>query len=132
MKGILIIAMAVFSLSVVSNSQENRLTQVPCGKNGTQAEANACAHREYQKAEADMNRVFDRLLGELAGYSSKDQQKLRRAQEAWLQYRDATCDSESSIYEGGTIHPAVYYACLASVTRERGRRLGEFVAVTRQ
>ena len=122
----------ICSLSAVSHSQEKRVNSLPCGEDGTQAEANACARRDSQKADAEMNAVYDRLMTELAGYGSKDQQRLRRAQATWFQYRDANCESEASIYEGGSIHPAVYYSCLAVVTRERARRLEEFLAATRQ
>ena len=81
-----------------------------------------------------MTALYYELMSELAGYGGKgrDQQKLRRAQASWTQYRDATCESEASIYEGGSIRPAVYYSCMASVTRERAQRLKEFLAVTKQ
>ena len=123
---------AVCSLSAASLPQEKRAGESPCGENGTQAEANACARREYQKADAEMNRVFDRVVAELAVYGGGQQLKLRRAQASWLRYRDANCESEASIYDGGSIRPAVYHSCLASVTRERARRLEDFLASTRQ
>ena len=68
----------------------------------------------------------------LAGDDNKDQQKLRQAQLVWLRYRDANCESEASIYDGGSIRPAVYSTCLASITQERTRRMRAFLAVTRQ
>ena len=108
------------------------MNRPPCGEYGTQAEANACAHREYQKVNAEMVAVYDRLMTELASYGGKHQQRLRRAQASWLQYRDVNCDSEASIYEEGSIRPAVYYSCLASVTRERAKRLEEFLIAARQ
>jgi uncharacterized protein YecT (DUF1311 family) len=133
MKRILIgIIVITCSLSAVSHSQEKRGSSSPCGEYGTQAEANACARREYQKADSEMNAVYDRLMTALASYGDKHQQRLRRAQALWLQYRNANCESETSIYEGGSIRPAVYYSCLASVTRERAKRLEEFIVVTRQ
>jgi uncharacterized protein YecT (DUF1311 family) len=133
MKRILIgVISLICSLSANSFSQEKKGSEVPCGETGTQAEANACARREYQQADAEMNKVYGRLMTELADYEGNDQQKLQRAQALWLQYRDANCESESSIYQGGSIRPAVYNSCLASVTRERARRLTEFLAVTMQ
>jgi len=117
-------------LGLVSFSQERR--PLPCGENGTQADANACARQDYEKADAEMNKAYRALMGELATYEGKDQQKLRHAQTLWLKYRDATCESESSIYLGGSIRPAVHSSCLASVTRERTRRLTEFLPETRQ
>ena len=122
----------IFSLSAAAHAQEKSANEVPCGVTGTQAEANICARREYQKADAALKTVYDRSISLLATYGGKDQQKLRRAQTSWLRYRSATCESEASIYEGGSIRPAVYYSCLASVTRERVRRLEEFLVVTGQ
>lgn len=127
--GVIII---ICSLSVVSHSQDKRVSSSPCGEYGTQAEANACARREYQKADAEMVALYDRLMTKLAGFGVKHQQRLRRAQALWWQYRDANCESEASIYEEGTMRPAVYYSCLASVTRERVRRLEEFQVATGQ
>ena len=133
MKRILIgVIVITCSLSAVSHSQEKRVNSPPCGEYGTQAEANACARREYQKADSEMVAVYNRLMIELASYGSKDQQRLKRAQASWFQYRDANCENEAAIYEGGSIGPAVYYSCLASVTRGRAKRLEEFLAVTRQ
>jgi uncharacterized protein YecT (DUF1311 family) len=133
MKRILIgVIIVICSLSANAFAQEKKGSEVPCGETGTQAEANACARQEYQKADAEMNKVYGRLMTELADYKGDDQQKLQRAQALWLQYRDANCESESSIYQGGSIRPAVYNSCLASVTRERTRRLAEFLAATTQ
>jgi uncharacterized protein YecT (DUF1311 family) len=133
MKRILIgVITVICSLSVNSLSQEKRGSDVPCGDTGTQAEANACARLEYRKADEEMNKLYGRLMTELADYKGDDQQKLQRAQALWLQYRDANCESEASIYQGGSIRPAVYNSCLASVTRERTRRLAEFLAATTQ
>jgi uncharacterized protein YecT (DUF1311 family) len=133
MKRILIgVITVICSLSANSLCQEKKGSEVPCGDTVTQAEANACARQEYQKADAEMNKVYGRLMTELADYKGNDQQKLQRAQALWLQYRDANCESEVSIYQGGSIRPAVYNSCLASVTRERARRLTEFLAVTMQ
>ena len=133
MKRILISLLAVIcSLSVDSLAQQKRGSEVPCGETGTQAEANACSRRDFEKADAEMNKVYQKLMAELAAYKGRDQEKLRRAQTLWVQYRDANCESESSIYLGGSIRPAVYNSCLASVTQERTRRLAQFLDVTRQ
>jgi uncharacterized protein YecT (DUF1311 family) len=65
---------------------------------------------------------------ELAGFGTDHRPKFQEAQSLWLKYRDANCDGESSIYEGGTIRPTVYYSCLASVTRERTNGIKAFLA----
>ncbi len=120
-----------FSLAVVALPQKKGAEKSPCEGNGTQAEANACARFQYTQADVEMNRVYEQLMSELAGDDDKNQQKLRQAQLLWLQYRDANCESEASIYEGGSIRPAIYNHCLASVTRERTGRLRAFLGATR-
>lgn len=122
----------VCSLGVNALSRRQSLSDIPCGKYGTQAEANACARRDYEKAEAEMKGVYGQLMTELAGRAGEGRRKLEKAQSLWLQYREAACESEASIYEGGTIRPAIYNACLASVTRERAGRLRGFLEEVRQ
>lgn len=132
---LVILILATYSLSIVALSQKRGAENSPCeGAGGTQAEANACARHQFKQADARLNQVYDRLMSELSGYGSggKDQEKLKQAQSVWLQYRNANCESEASIFEGGSIHPTVYYTCLASMTFERTRRIRAYLAVTRQ
>jgi uncharacterized protein YecT (DUF1311 family) len=119
-------------LSVSGLSRPQGAGESPCGKYGTQAEANACARRDFAKAEAEMKGVYEQLATELAGRAGEGGRKLEKAQTLWLQYREAACESEASIYEGGSIRPTIYNACLASVTRERAGRLRGFLAEARQ
>ena len=135
MKTILVLILLTHSLGIAAISQEKQAGSSPCeSSTGTQAEANACARHKYKQADIGMNKVYEQLMTELAGFGSdgKTQHKLRQAQSIWLQYRSANCESEASIYEGGSILPAVHYSCLASMTEERTRRMRELLAVTRQ
>ena len=128
-----LLILALVAISGVTSAQQKEAS--PCDStSGTQSEANACARSRFKQADDQMKHVYDQLLSELSGYGSdgKAQEKLRQAQTVWLQYRDANCDSEASIYEGGSIRPAVYYSCLASITQERIARMKEFLEVTRQ
>lgn len=129
MRRLLISLVCVSCIFNVMVSAQRKVTrESSCGEFMSQAEANACSRREYEKADAEMNKVYDQLMSELSGGSGKDQQKLKQAQLLWLQYREANCESEASIYEGGTIRPAIYNLCLASMTRERAMRMKAFLA----
>lgn len=121
----LIIITCFFSTAVLPQKKGEKS---PCVDNETQVGANACARFKYEKADAEMNRVYGQLMSELAGEDDRNQQKLRQAQLLWLKYRDSNCESEASIYEGGSIRPAVYSHCLASITQERTRRMKAFLA----
>src|SRR5687768_14251820 len=104
MKRIVVVLIVITCLfSTVAFPQKKGARKSPCRDNETQAGANACARYEYEKADAEMNRVYGKLMAELAGFDNKSREKLRQAQLLWLQYRDANCESEASIYEGGSI-----------------------------
>src|ERR1700750_479269 len=86
------------AFTVVALPQKQVARKSPCGEgNGTQAEANACARSKYKQADAEMNRVYEQLISELAGGDETGQQKLKQAQSLWLQYRDANCESEAAL-----------------------------------
>ena len=126
------VLIVVCSQSIRALPRRQSLSEIPCGKYGTQAEANACARRDFEKAEAELKGVYEQLVAEFAGRDGEGRRKLEKAQSLWLQYREAACESEASIYEGGSIRPAIYNGCRASVTRERANRLRGFLAQVRQ
>ena len=121
-----IIIICVFGLAVFA--QKKKRETDPCKDPMSQPEMNLCSRRHYEKADAELNKVYEQLMLELAGYEKDHRPKFQEAQSLWLKYRDANCDSEAAIYEGGTIRPTVYYSCLASVTRERTRGIKAFLA----
>ena len=94
----------------------------PCPGARNQQELNLCASRAFQKADAELNKLYQQLTldagaGELA--------KLRAAQLAWIKFRDAHCEYEALGNQGGSIYPMVYGLCLAGVTAERAKQLRE-------
>ena len=88
-----------------------------------------CAHLAFKKSDAELNRVYQQLMKKVAADGEKYQRKLQEAQRAWLKYRDANCESEVALNEGGTIYPMVYNYCLASMTEERTKRMKEMLKV---
>lgn len=92
----------------------------PCNDALNQQEMNRCAAEEYKKADAELNKVYQQLLPKL---EAAHKEKLKTAQRAWLSFRDAHCDYESLIFEGGTMQPLIQYSCLEAVTRERTKQL---------
>src|ERR1700730_8473082 len=115
-------------LGVVGFAQKERTARDPCKDPMTQVDMDLCSRREYEKADAEMNLVYKQLMLELAGYEINHRPKFEETHSLWLKYRDANCDGDASIYEGGTIRPTVYYSCLASITQERTKRIKTFLA----
>jgi uncharacterized protein YecT (DUF1311 family) len=80
----------------------------------------ACAERHYKEAAAELKRVRAQLYEDL---EPRSRVKLRAAERLWLGYRKSNCDTEASIYEGGTIQPLIQLRCMTRVTRGRADEL---------
>ena len=80
----------------------------------------ACAERKFKEAEAELKRVRAELYKDL---EPRSRVKFRAAERSWLGYRKSNCDTEASIYEGGTIQPLIQLRCMARVTRGRADEL---------
>jgi uncharacterized protein YecT (DUF1311 family) len=80
----------------------------------------ACAQREFRQASAELTRARADLNADL---EPRSRVKLRAAERAWLRYRKTNCDTEASIYEGGTIQPLIELRCMTRVTRERAAEM---------
>jgi uncharacterized protein YecT (DUF1311 family) len=106
--------------SAAPPSSQVATADAECANAQTQAEINQCAQVYYATADAELNRVYQELKANL---SSQEQEELIDAELAWIDYRDATCEAESSQYEGGSIQPTIYYGCLERVTTERTAEL---------
>ncbi len=106
-------------LAASAKTQKERQVQ-PCEGYGSQAEATGCAHREYQAADAELNKVYKQLVSKL---DAGQQEFLKKAETAWIKYRDADCEYEDSFYAGGTMRPMINYFCMARVTRARTAEL---------
>ncbi|HEX8335901.1 MAG TPA: lysozyme inhibitor LprI family protein [Pyrinomonadaceae bacterium] len=104
-----------------AKSQKERQIQ-PCEERGSQAEASGCAHREYQAADAELNKAYNRLAGIL---DAEEKALLKTSELAWIKYRDSNCTFESSQYAGGTMRPMIESFCLTRVTRARTAELKE-------
>lgn len=102
-----------------AKAQKGRQTQ-PCEERSSQAEASACAYREYQAADAELNRVYRQLSSKLDADALGF---LRRAENAWLKYRDANCEYEDSFYAGGTMRQMITSFCMTRVTKARTAEL---------
>ncbi|HEV2863148.1 MAG TPA: lysozyme inhibitor LprI family protein [Pyrinomonadaceae bacterium] len=92
----------------------------PCEGHGSQAEATACAGKEYRAADAELNRVYKQLMSKL---DAGEQDFLKKAETAWIKYRDAQCEYEDSFYAGGTMRPMITAFCMARVTKARTAEL---------
>jgi uncharacterized protein YecT (DUF1311 family) len=80
----------------------------------------ACAERKFREAAAELKRVRAELYEDL---EPRSRVRLRSAERLWLGYRKSNCDTEASIYEGGTIQPLIQLRCMTRLTLERADEL---------
>jgi uncharacterized protein YecT (DUF1311 family) len=109
------VLLLIFSVTAFS-----RTILAQCEKAGTTADTSRCMSNEYEKADAELNRIYKLAF---KGLDEKEAENLKKAQRAWIIYRDAQCDAEYAKCGGGSGGPAAHMGCLARLTRLRTREL---------
>lgn len=99
---------------------------VPCEQLQTTPEIRDCVGKELRADDAELNKVYQQLIGKIE--EEKRRVALRKAQHAWIGFRDATCEYEAVLNQGGTIYAEIVDACLASMTERRSRELKEMIS----
>ncbi len=111
-----------------SNVAGVQVAQQPnCNNPQTQSEMNVCAGIAYRNADRRLNQVYQQLLPKLP---ASRRQQLVTAQQAWIRYRDASCNFERSEVEGGSMAPMVQASCLARLTEQRTKDLQQYLEST--
>jgi uncharacterized protein YecT (DUF1311 family) len=97
-------------------SQAVDVQPAPCQEADSNAEMRQCLKAAAQKADAELNQTYEQIMSKLSG---GDRRSLRDVQRLWIRFRDASCSAARKLYEGGTLAPTAYYACLEAATRQR-------------
>jgi uncharacterized protein YecT (DUF1311 family) len=111
---------AIVLLLIFSGTTFSRPVLAQCDQAGTTADITRCMSNEYEKADADLNRIYKLAF---KGLDEKEAENLKKAQRAWIIYRNAQCDAEYAKWDGGSGGPAAHLGCLARLTRLRTREL---------
>lgn len=90
---------------------------------GVTVDLRACTNAELQQQDQRLNRAYQKLTQTLQPASKK---KLKAAQLAWIQFRDAQCELEAANAGDGTLSPLVADSCHLEMT---ARRANEFEAL---
>ena len=121
-------------LALAAATQE---PEIDCDNAMAQFELNACAYKEFERADAAMNAQwkitvarmkaidadFDRTQDNRPGYFDT----LLAAQRAWLTYRDKHCASEGYTMRGGSAEPMVISRCQIQLTEARTKQLKDLI-----
>jgi len=117
----LLITSAFIALTLCVNSfAQNRDKKDPCADAQSQAEMNMCWGKEYKAADARLNEAYRQFMAKL---NDEEKAQLKKAQLAWITYRDANCDFVADEYKGGTMRPMIAAICLAETTNNRTTEL---------
>lgn len=105
-----------------------------CADSGNlpQQPMNMCAAWEFERADAELNEVWEVVLeytrAHLSGSFEWDErpsgeERLRAAQRAWVTLREEHCGVWGYHMRGGSAEPLLYHGCKTTMTRERIEQL---------
>jgi len=118
----------ILSLLLFSNS----LLAIECNPDGTQIEMNQCAYDDFLKADKALNDTYQVLIKKSKGDKTYIK-ALRKAQRAWIVFRDAELDAMFSCADEainlcwGSMVGLLYPNAKAEITRERTKKLQYYI-----
>jgi uncharacterized protein YecT (DUF1311 family) len=92
---------------------------VDCENAMTQSDMNICSYEDYMAADQALNDTYAWALARTEDWGFGTKEALRAAQRTWIAYRDAACNAEGQLYEGGSIRPLIENTCKATLTTRR-------------
>ncbi|MBK8283797.1 MAG: DUF1311 domain-containing protein [Ahniella sp.] len=104
-----------------------------CDDPVTTLEINDCAQQEFDKTEAELNRVWKQVMGYLDELADEPdaaaaKAQLRTAQRTWVDYREQDCQAVHTMHQSGSIRTLMYLGCKTSHADRRTRELSEWLA----
>jgi uncharacterized protein YecT (DUF1311 family) len=104
----------IFSAS--ARPQHMNAKDSPCKTDATTPDLANCLWNAWTAEDKNLNAYYKTVSKHVEGDELKD---LRRAENAWITYRDLNCTAEKELYDGGTAVGPVYNACMEAMTRHR-------------
>lgn len=77
---------AIVLFLIFSGTVFSRPLLAQCEKAGTTADMTRCMSNEYEKADAELTRIYKLAF---KGLDENETENLKKAQRAWIAYRDA-------------------------------------------
>ena len=112
----LLLLAAFLCFNSIATAQHMNSASAPCRDVAITVAMENCFDKAYKAADSGLNQMYSQISQVL---QPDDLQRLKVAQRIWIQFRDATCTAESSLYNGGTASAPAYSACLEELTRLR-------------
>jgi uncharacterized protein YecT (DUF1311 family) len=106
--------------------------EIQCKEDGNQMEMNQCAYEDFQKADKELNQVYQ----EVRKKNKKDKlflRNLKTSQKLWLKFLDAELNAIYSCPEGnqricfGSMFPLLYNGSKRELTKDRTKQLKKYL-----
>ncbi len=117
---ILCLACPTFTNFAIPAAAQAKQEVLPCGSETTTAGMRNCENLRFQHAEQALDSVYAELMKKV---DKAGQAKLRAAQSAWLQFRQAEADFQADMARGGTLAPLIKITVMADLTESRTEQL---------
>ena len=91
----------------------------------SQQEMNAQSRKDLKEADAQLNATYQKVITRLP--DEKSVALLRKAQRAWLSFRDADAASYADAMRGGSAAPLLFYGQQTQLTRYRIKQLKRYL-----
>jgi uncharacterized protein YecT (DUF1311 family) len=89
-------------------------SDAPCWKAGTTVNVERCFVESGKRSDADLNLTYAKIMSVL---DAGDRQHLQKAETFWITYRNAACEAEYRLWNGGSGGPPAKMACIDGETR---------------
>jgi uncharacterized protein YecT (DUF1311 family) len=126
--------LAALALVLLAASPVAAQDEIDCNNAMAQQDMNACAYKDYEAADAELNAVWKEartaakdLDAELSEDLKGAEKALLAGQRGWIAYRDGQCELAGFEARGGSMEPMLVSGCLADLTRKRTKELKESI-----
>ncbi len=109
-------------------SSHSAATESCMDKAKTQFDMNQCARREFEKADKELNRLYQAILTEYAD-DKLFIEKFKAAQRAWIRFRDSEMEAlfpvqnKNEVYNYGGVYPMCCSIWMENLTQDRIEQL---------
>ncbi len=125
-------ALLIFAFPAGALSGDSSPLPADCTEAMSTVDMNNCAGAEFEKADAELNRVYKEAIASIPEMAIDEQpfdkasweEALRASQRAWIAFRDAECeDHVEKFWGGGSGRTVDIIGCKTEKTEQRTKEL---------
>lgn len=98
-----------------------------CDNKLSMREINYCSMERFNQADEEMNNLYKEKIAAIK--TSRNKERFRDAQRAWITFRDTVCLYEAGLAEEtGSVYPFNKNGCMEFHTRKRIKDLKDYIS----